>query len=214
MNSTLTPGQFIGPGGATQYFIEITSGPFAGLTDDIVTNDATSVTTANDDSSEVAATETFKIYPHWTLNTAFGPPANSGLNGSNTLGECGQRACLESSELNRLPNTGTAQRVPPQAGAMPTARRLIAEQTSFILIRALWFSEISRERRQPNWLAAVKLGPTIVPGVASGLTYARNGLCHQLYAEQLAVVHGRYPALVSTVPTRWRMRTMCLFGIP
>jgi uncharacterized protein (TIGR02597 family) len=84
LNSTLTPNQYIGPGGATQYFIEITSGPNAGLIDDIISNDTAAVYTANNDSAEVSATQTFKIYPHWTLNTAFGSPAQSGLPGGTT----------------------------------------------------------------------------------------------------------------------------------
>jgi uncharacterized protein (TIGR02597 family) len=65
-------------------FIEITSGPNAGFMDDIVSNSTSAVFTLGDSSSLISSGQTYKIYPHWTLNTAFGPPSQSGLYGSNS----------------------------------------------------------------------------------------------------------------------------------
>ena len=63
------------------FFIEITSGPNAGLLDDVVAafGSTKTVYTANDDSALVSAGQTYKIYPHWTLGTVFGPNDESGL---------------------------------------------------------------------------------------------------------------------------------------
>ena len=79
VNSTLTPGQFNAVAQGPQYYIEVTSGQFAGFTDDIISNDAANVFTAIDDSGQVLAGATFKIIPHWTLSSVFGATNSAGL---------------------------------------------------------------------------------------------------------------------------------------
>jgi uncharacterized protein (TIGR02597 family) len=63
------------------FFIEITSGPNAGLIDDVkaASGSLKTVYTAADNSSLVSGGVTYKIYPHWTLATVFGPNDESGL---------------------------------------------------------------------------------------------------------------------------------------
>ncbi len=82
VNNTLVAGAFnwlVGPPTNFTHFIEITSGPNAGLFDDIVSNDTTAVFTASDISSLVAQGDSYKIYPHWTLAKVFGPTNEAGL---------------------------------------------------------------------------------------------------------------------------------------
>jgi len=63
------------------FFIEITSGGNAGLIDDVTaaSGDTKTVYTASNDSGQIAAGQTYKIYPHWTLGTVFGPNGEAGL---------------------------------------------------------------------------------------------------------------------------------------
>jgi uncharacterized protein (TIGR02597 family) len=87
LGQTLTPGQYnpantVGAATDPSYFIEFTSGPNAGLLDDIVSNDAAAVYTATDDSSMESGGVTFKIYPHWTIGQVFGPSNSAGLGGA------------------------------------------------------------------------------------------------------------------------------------
>jgi uncharacterized protein (TIGR02597 family) len=171
LNSTLTPNQYIGPGGATQFFIEITSGPNAGLTDDIISNDTAAVYTASDDSAQVAATETFKIYPHWTLDTAFGPPATSGLNGASTLG--GADNLLVWNPLAQ----GSATYWYRTTGATPGWRdsfsTTINRGTNVLYIdQGIVVQRKVTGTASTLLVGGVKLGPTIIPAVASGYTYA------------------------------------------
>jgi len=87
LNSTLTPGQFNATSeGAAFYIEDVTVGsPNAGFSDDILSNDAANVYTANSDGAFLANGDAFKIYPHQTLNSVFGPQNQAGLAGSNTL---------------------------------------------------------------------------------------------------------------------------------
>jgi uncharacterized protein (TIGR02597 family) len=86
VNSTLTPGQYNATSEGAQFYIEDvnTNGTTAGFSDDIVSNDAANVYTADSDGAFLATGDTFKIYPHNTLNTVFGPQNQAGLVGSNT----------------------------------------------------------------------------------------------------------------------------------
>lgn len=79
VNNTLPNAGFNAVANGPQYFIEVTSGSNAGLTEDIVSNDTAAVFTATDISSLIAATQTYKIYPHWTLAKVFGPANEAGL---------------------------------------------------------------------------------------------------------------------------------------
>ena len=80
VNATLTPGQFNKTSdGYPAYWIEITSGAWVGYQTDIVSNDAANVYTVVDLSGGLPAT--YKIYPHWTIGTLFGPQNQAGLLG-------------------------------------------------------------------------------------------------------------------------------------
>jgi uncharacterized protein (TIGR02597 family) len=86
LDQALSPGQYnesntVGSAFDPSYFVEFTSGPYAGLMDDIVSNDAAAIYTASDDSGQEAAGVTYKIYPHWTIGLVFGPQNQAGLNG-------------------------------------------------------------------------------------------------------------------------------------
>jgi len=86
VNSTLTPGQFNATSQGAQFYIEnVGTTSNQGFSDDIVSNDAANVYTANNDTGFLVSGDTFKIYPHQTLNTVFGPQNQAGLVGSNTL---------------------------------------------------------------------------------------------------------------------------------
>jgi uncharacterized protein (TIGR02597 family) len=168
----LTPGQFIGPGGATQYFIEITSGPFAGLIDDITTNDAASVTTASDDSAEIAATDTYKIYPHWTLNTAFGPPTQSGLPGGTTATTADNLLVWNPATQQNITYYWRTAGTP---GWRSGASLTVDVGTNVLYIDEGIVIQHKTGTTVPVLLVGgVKLGPTIIPMVASGLTFAGN----------------------------------------
>jgi len=170
LNSTLTANQYIGPGGATQFFVEITSGPNAGLTDDIISNSTTAIFTASDDSALVSATQTFKIYPHWTLDTAFGPPSNSGLNGSNTLANADNLLVwnpLTQSSAQYWYRTTSA--TPGWRDANSTS---INRGTNILYVTdGIVVQRNIAGTASTKLVGAVKLGPTFVPGVGSGLTF-------------------------------------------
>jgi hypothetical protein len=61
--------------------MEITSGTCAGYQTDIVSNDTTSVYTVVDLTTCIGAGATYKIYPHWTIGTLFGPQNQAGFLG-------------------------------------------------------------------------------------------------------------------------------------
>jgi uncharacterized protein (TIGR02597 family) len=85
VNASLTAGQFseatLGAGTTPAYFIELTSGTYAGLLDDITSNDTANVYTADDLTTYLGGGTTYKIYPHWTIGTVFGPQDQAGLAG-------------------------------------------------------------------------------------------------------------------------------------
>src|SRR5579859_2440452 len=88
VSDTLTPGAFNAVAAGPQYYIEITSGTLAGFTDDIVSNDANNVFTGTDDHLLAINSQTYKIYPHWTLASVFGASNQAGLNpGSSTTAD-------------------------------------------------------------------------------------------------------------------------------
>ncbi|MGO9244370.1 MAG: TIGR02597 family protein [Verrucomicrobiia bacterium] len=75
VNSTLTPGQYNENTQGAQYYIEdalSTIPASAGYSDDIVSNDANNVYTAVPMGSVFNYGDSFKIYPHWTLDSLFG----------------------------------------------------------------------------------------------------------------------------------------------
>jgi len=86
LDQALSPGQYnesntVGSAFDPSYFVEFTSGPYAGFMDDIVSNDTAAIYTATDDSGTISAGVTYKIYPHWTIGLVFGPQNQAGLQG-------------------------------------------------------------------------------------------------------------------------------------
>ncbi len=76
-SAPFTQDEFDGAAGA--FNVEITSGPAAGVTLDIQSTTSSTITTAQPLLSRVAAGVTFKVRSHWTIASAFGPNAESGL---------------------------------------------------------------------------------------------------------------------------------------
>lgn len=79
--SGLTAGQYnAGPRGPLFYIEDVNpASAFVGFTDDIVSNDANSVFTSFDDHLVIAASDAYKIIPHWTIGTVFGAADQAGL---------------------------------------------------------------------------------------------------------------------------------------
>jgi uncharacterized protein (TIGR02597 family) len=75
----LTAGQFnAGPRGNLYYIEDVNSNSAnAGLTDDILSNDANNVYT--EFSDPIVVGDNVKIYPHWTISSVFGPQDQAGL---------------------------------------------------------------------------------------------------------------------------------------
>ena len=78
-SAAFTDNQYNSPNGS--YFVEITSGSNAGITTDIIATTASnnSITTYDDISSLVAAGNTFRIRPNWTIGSVFGATNQAGL---------------------------------------------------------------------------------------------------------------------------------------
>jgi len=92
--SGLTAGQYntVLAGGVQvpAYYIEDlgSNSTYVGLSDDIVSNDANYIYTSTDDSAYILAGDSFKIYPHETLNSVFGTSNQLGIvYGSNTAAQ-------------------------------------------------------------------------------------------------------------------------------
>jgi uncharacterized protein (TIGR02597 family) len=81
----LTPSAYnSGPSGPL-FFIEFLDGAHPGLLDDVVSNDATHLVTAADDSGAVTGATLYKLYPHWTINSIFGAANQAGLAGGTSV---------------------------------------------------------------------------------------------------------------------------------
>jgi uncharacterized protein (TIGR02597 family) len=78
-------GQYDGANGP--HYLEITSGAYAGLTADVVaTQGATkSLLLSIDLSALLDGGESFKVRPHWTLASVFGPANEAGLGGGSAV---------------------------------------------------------------------------------------------------------------------------------
>ena len=82
-----TADEFNGANG--EFFIEIISGPYAGLMTDILATDVTgkTLTTYDDLSSLLTAGEVYRIRKHRTLGDVFGENNESGLAGGFSVSE-------------------------------------------------------------------------------------------------------------------------------
>jgi len=78
--STLTPGQYaFTSDGNPAYFVEVLDGANPGLLDDITGNSATTLYTSTNNAANIGGATLFKVYPHWTIGTVFGPQNQVGL---------------------------------------------------------------------------------------------------------------------------------------
>jgi uncharacterized protein (TIGR02597 family) len=88
VGNALTPGQLAPAAGGPNpgYFVEILDGANPGLLDDVTGNDGTTIYTANDIAADIAGATTYKVYPHWTIGTVFGPANEAGLKAGTSAG--------------------------------------------------------------------------------------------------------------------------------
>jgi len=93
-NATWSANEFNGTNG--EFFIEITSGPYAGLMADILATDAAGETLTTDDdlSSLLTGGELYRIRKHRTLGDVFGENNESGLNGGSSISEADEVSVL------------------------------------------------------------------------------------------------------------------------
>jgi uncharacterized protein (TIGR02597 family) len=175
VNASLTAGQFNKTAdGNFAYFIEITSGSNAGLMDDIVSNDTVSVYTADDLTSYLGAGTTYKIYPHWTIGTVFGPANQAGFLGGSSAG-----AADNINVWN--PNTQSYSVYYFKTGGLGgtgwrSASSTTINTTNIVLYidQGLFIARRTTGDVTNKLVGAVKLGTTISPVVTNGSTFAAN----------------------------------------
>lgn len=92
-NANWATDQFDGTNGP--FFLEITSGLYAGLMTDIVVTGSDTLTTADDLSSVLSGGESYKIREHRTLGGVFGLNDQSGLTGGATASESDEVIVLD-----------------------------------------------------------------------------------------------------------------------
>jgi len=175
VSDTLTNGQFsqIITNSHTNAvaFIEVTSGTYTGHMADIVSNNTTSVFVDDGSfASLVASGQTYKIYPHWTLNTAFGPPSQSGLWGSNSVGNADNvivwDPSLQQSTIYWYRSTGASPGWrDANSPALDRGIDVLYMEHGILIQRKV------AGDAQAKLVGAVKLGPTFNPAVANGYTY-------------------------------------------
>jgi len=174
VSDTLTNGQFsqIITNSHTNAvaFIEITSGTYVGHMADIVSNDTTSVFTADDISSLVSSGETYKIYPHWTLNTAFGPPSQSGIWGSNSVINADNLIVWD--PITQQAATYWYRSTGTTPGWRDSASTVLDRGTDVLYMEhGIVIQRKVAGDAQTKLVGAVKLGQTYNPAVANGYTY-------------------------------------------
>lgn len=173
--ATLTPGQFNRTAdGFPTHFIEIVSGPNAGLFDDVVGNSSSTIYTAFDNSGLIASGQKFKVYPHWTFGKTFGPNNEAGFLGAQLPGSADNIQVWN-------PNTqGYATYYYKTTGIGGTGWRSTASGTINASNAVLYVDQgIAVVRRTSGdvttkLVGAVKLGQTISPIVSNGVTFVGN----------------------------------------
>jgi len=165
VNSTLTAGQFnAGPLGPLFYIEDVNAGsPYVGFTDDIISNDAANVYTANNDSSLIATGDAFKIIPHWTIATVFGPTDQSGLQ-PGSLSTADQ--ILIQNPITQAFTTyyyATATKVLTAGWKNPATGNADASQTPLYNDQGVLINRQVSTNLSIQLVGAVKIGPTIVP---------------------------------------------------
>jgi uncharacterized protein (TIGR02597 family) len=182
VNSTLTPGQYNATSEGAQFYIEDvnTNGATAGFSDDIVSNDAANVYTANGDAAFLATGDTFKIYPHNTLNTVFGPQDQAGLVGSNTQTLADNifiwNPVSQSSAIYWYKTTSATPGWRGPAGLLTDAGNTPLYIDQDIEVQ----SKYAKTTNSVILVGAVKLGPTITVVPSAGLAFVGD-----MYASSL-----------------------------
>ncbi|MGA2140222.1 MAG: hypothetical protein ABSH14_15305 [Verrucomicrobiia bacterium] len=142
------------------YFIEFLDGAHPGLLDDIVSNDTASVFTGTNDATAVSGATMYKIYPHWTVATVFGPNDESGLMGGGAIGSADNILIpLQSSQtfakyywFNGKGTVGWKD----GSGNLVGNVRIFPDQGILI-------SKATTTNLTIKLIGAVKLGPTLIP---------------------------------------------------
>jgi hypothetical protein len=164
--------QTFAPGTGTNYFIEITSGTAIGIMDDITNTVAGPYyTSATNYYSMISSGNTYKVYPHWTLDTSFGPPAQSGLNGGSSVGASDNVIIFN--PITQTPasywykNTGGASTQGWKLGSAAAGTNVLYLDQGLVIQH--------KTNSLPTWLlvGGVKLGPTLSP-CNTNYTYAAN----------------------------------------
>jgi len=171
-NALWATGQYTNTTFGSGYYIEITSAAttggvndVVGLTDDITNSASGGVlyTAYNNYYSNLAVGDTYKIYPHWTLDTAFGPPAQSGLAGAGTSAAADDVFVFNPSTQQTAEywykNTGSSASQGWKTSTSVAGPTVLYNDQGII---------IQRNVASPtSWklVGAVKLGPTLQPGV-------------------------------------------------
>ncbi|HXI82671.1 MAG TPA: choice-of-anchor tandem repeat GloVer-containing protein [Verrucomicrobiae bacterium] len=192
LDSPLSPGQYNSVSNGPLYYIEVTSGTSAGFTDDVVSNDAVNVFTANDDSSVIANGSTYKLYPHWTIASVFGTTDQVGLD----QGASGDQILVQ----NPVTQTFSTYYYTTATKALTAGWKSAGSGNADAAQTPLYNNQGILINRQPGTnltfksVGAVKLGPTIVPLFGPG-----NQIPANVYAAAITLSNsGLYTDGVST----------------
>jgi hypothetical protein len=171
-NSLTDLNQTFAPGTGTNYFIEITSGSAIGIMDDITNTAAGPYYTAfTNYYSMISSGATYKVYPHWTPDTALGTPAQSGLIGGSTVSVADNVIVFnpntQGSATYWYKNTGSSASQGWKFGAAAAGTNVLYLDQGLVIQH--------RTNTLPTLLlvGGVKLGPTISP-CNTNYTYAAN----------------------------------------
>ena len=164
--------QFNGANGA--HFVEITSGPNAGYTADILDTDgaAKMLTVADNFSALLSGGETYRVRKHWTIERVFGQNNEAGLGGGNsiTADQILIYNPVSQSYTTFYYQTSGLGGVGWRAAGSPTVNQSKAKlyPDEGLVIKRKQASDL-----QVRLFGQVKLGPTIVP-VHMGANFIGN----------------------------------------
>jgi len=168
VNSTLTPGQYAeGPRGPLFYIEDVNSNSaYAGFTDDIISNDANNVYTLFNDSVQIAANDSFKIYPHWTIATVFGATDQAGL--QQGTGTTADQILIQNPNLPGQPlatyfyNNATTKSLTPGWRGTASGNTDVSQTPLYSDQGVLIGRQVSTNVSY-LLVGGVKLGPTLIP---------------------------------------------------
>jgi uncharacterized protein (TIGR02597 family) len=159
--------------GSGPCFLEITSGPWAGLMVDIVNTVAATKSLELISPIPVVGGETFKVRKHWTLAAIFGATNSAGLGGGGSAAEADEILIYDA--VNKRYDVYFYK----NAGLGGTGWRSTASSASASAVPLYIDEGILVRRKQATDVAvvlsgAVKTGPTIVPITGNGLNIVAN----------------------------------------